>query len=167
MRWRILAGAVAMVMAWALLLALRPRSASRRATATQYTQRETVTRLAGDAGAIAVADRVLLAVCDLGPSHPRPDLRPVASLLTGHGRERLSVEAGGLTAAQMVTGVTESAFIEAASVAPEADDRVAVWIDAVVTVTTPGRSTRRVAAPMVVDVVRASGAWLVDGFGEP
>lgn len=167
MRRRIVAGAIALVLAWALLIALWPRSASRRAPATQYTQRETVTTLAGDAGAIAVADRVLLAVCDLGPSHPRPDLRPVASLLTGHGRERLSVEAGGLTAAQMVAGVTESAAIEAASVAPEAADRVAVWIDAVVTVAVRGRSPQDVAAPMVVDVVRASGRWLVDDLREP
>jgi hypothetical protein len=164
---RVVVGAVGLVLAWASLIALWPDGTTKRTAAPASTQRDSVPMSVSDAAPLELAERVVLVLEDLGPSHRCPDLQPIASFLADEVRREMSVEACGLTPAQIAERVTESTAIEAASVAPEGADRVAVWIDAVVTVTTPGGSTQQVAAPMVVDVVRASSRWLVDGLGEP
>lgn len=159
--------AIVLVLGGAVVLAVWPISANRPVLAPAATRPNYATTSAADAGAIAVSERVVLALCDLSVSRARPDLSGVAGVLTSRGRRQLSADAGGLTAAEVSAGVGESAAIAATSVAGEGTGRVAVWVDALVTLTAPGRSPQRVAAPLVVEVVHAGRGWLVDGVGEP
>ena len=168
MRRRALLTASGALLAWALALALWPSEALPRSHATPMrTDPERTGPGSDDSAPATVAERVVVALDDLSAARPRPDLAQVASLLTAHARVGAAHWSGGLTAAQMVAGFSESATVEAASVEHEGTHRARVWLDTVVTITAPDRPPRIVAAPVVVDVVEADGEWLVDELGAP
>ena len=117
------------------------------------------------AGPAGVADRAVVVLDTLSWSHPRPDAAALAGLLTAGEARQLFGAPPILTAQEVGAQLTETAQVEAESVEAEAAGRTRVWVDAVVTITSPGHGAERVPAPVVADVVRVGGTWLVDGMG--
>ena len=152
---------------WAVLLAVGPRTHhgfppdSGRPTVS-HPAAMSAPSTAGPAGA---AERVVVILDTLSWSHPRPDAAALAGLLTAGEARQLVGSPPVLTAEEIGAQVTDTAQIQAVSVEAEGPGRAQVWVDAVVTITAPGHPGQRVPAPVVADVVRVGGTWLVDGVG--
>ena len=111
----------------------------------------------------AVAEHVVVVLDDVSAARPRPDLAAIAPLLTTRARDMAAQWSAGLTVAQVAARVSESAAIEAISTEHHGAGNARMWVEAVVTITAPGQPARRVPAPIVVDVIKSNGEWLVDG----
>ena len=167
-RWAALAG-VGALLAWAVLLALWPTArhpASRpRAVASTVAQPSTPTTstAARDAGPAAVAERLVVVLDSLSWSQPTASPASVAGLATAAEARAIGAHPPRLTAAQIAARVTETAVVEAVSVQGRGAGGAAVWVDAVVTMTSGGFPSQSFAAPVIVEVVHAGASWLVDG----
>ncbi|MHB1854284.1 MAG: hypothetical protein ACYCS2_04415 [Acidimicrobiales bacterium] len=166
-RRRVACLAAGSLVVWAVLLAVGPRAHQRP---TPEAGRHPVSHpgampAPSTAGPAAPADRVVVILDTASWSHPRPDAAALAGLLTAAEARQLIASPPVLTAAQVGAGVTETPRIVAESVEAEGTGRAQVWVDAVVTITSPGHGAEVVPAPVVAEVVRVGGTWLVDGMG--